>query len=321
VTVYLIRRLLQMVPLLLVMSFLFFALLAAAPGDPTDLLILSNPNVTVEDVARLKRLYGLDQPLHVRYGKWLLRTSQGDLGWSLNYKVPVRRLIQERLPHSMVLMSTGLGLSLAVAVPVGVYSALRQYSLIDYVASVLAFVGFSIPLFWFGLIMIYLFAVKFQVLPPGGVRTPGVEGGVAGLLDYLRHLVLPAIVIALYNIASLARYTRSSMLEVIRQDYIRTARAKGLAEGLVVRRHAIRNALIPIVTVLGLTLPLLFGGAPVTETVFGWPGIGQLLVQSVVIGDYVVAISVLMMIALVVVLFNLAADLVYGVLDPRIRYG
>ncbi len=317
---YVLRRVLQMIPLLAGVSLLVFVLLASAPGDPVDMLIRSNPSVTMNDIARLKHLYGLDQPIIVRYAKWLGRTLQGDLGWSLAHQVPVARLVGERLPNSLMLVGTGIVIAILVAIPAGIYSALRQYSVGDYLASLGTFVGFSIPVFWFGLIMIYIFAVKLRVLPPGGMREAGAVPGWPATLDYLRHLILPSLVIALYSTAALARYTRSSMLEVIRQDYIRTARAKGLSELRIAGHHALRNAMIPIVTVLALTMPALFGGAPVTESVFAWPGIGQLLVQSVLFGDYVVAMAVLMMIAVLVLAFNLAADIVYGLLDPRIRY-
>ena len=317
---YVLRRVLQMIPLLAGVSLLVFVLLASAPGDPVDMLIRSNPSVTMNDIARLKHLYGLDQPIIVRYAKWLGRTLQGDLGWSLAHQVPVARLVGERLPNSLMLVGTGIVIAILVAIPAGIYSALRQYSVADYLASLGTFVGFSIPVFWFGLIMIYIFAVKLRVLPPGGMREAGAVPGWPATLDYLRHLILPSLVIALYSTAALARYTRSSMLEVIRQDYIRTARAKGLPELRIAGHHALRNAMIPIVTVLALTMPSLFGGAPVTESVFAWPGIGQLLVQSVLVGDYVVAMAVLMMIAALVLAFNLAADIVYGLLDPRIRY-
>ncbi len=317
---YVLRRVLQMIPLLAGVSLLVFVLLASAPGDPVDMLIRSNPSVTMNDIARLKHLYGLDQPIIVRYAKWIGRTLQGDLGWSLAHQVPVARLVGERLPNSLMLVGTGIVIAILVAIPAGIYSALRQYSVGDYLASLGTFVGFSIPVFWFGLIMIYIFAVKLRVLPPGGMREAGAVPGWPATLDYLRHLILPSLVIALYSTAALARYTRSSMLEVIRQDYIRTARAKGLSEIRIAGHHALRNAMIPIVTVLALTMPALFGGAPVTESVFAWPGIGQLLVQSVLFGDYVVAMAVLMMIAVLVLAFNLAADIVYGLLDPRIRY-
>ncbi len=327
---YIFRRLLQMIPIVLGISVLMFTLLTMAPGDPVDLLISSDPRVKPEDVVRLKHLYGLDQPIHIRYLKWLGRTVQGDLGFSRTYKEPVTELMRDRIANSLWLTVTAFVLAVAVAVPVGIYSALHQYSVLDYTATTFTFFGVSIPVFWFGIMAIYLFAVwhpwthlpglAWLVLPPGGISTPGVPDGLPFLLDRLRYMILPAIVLALLSMASYTRYTRSSMLEVIRQDYVRTARAKGLAEGVVINKHALRNALIPLITIVALSISGLFAGAPITETVFAWPGVGRLLVDSVIGGDYVVAQSVLMFLAVLVLIFNLMADLGYALLDPRIRY-
>jgi peptide/nickel transport system permease protein len=296
-----------------------FALLAFAPGDPIDMMLAHAPQSVGVDIAALKRAYGLDQPVPVRYVRWLGRVLQGDLGWSLHDRMPVRTMLAERIPRSLLLMSSGLLLAVVVALPVGIYAALRQYSVGDYAVSIVSFVGFSIPLFWMGLGLIYIFSIKLHWLPPGGYSSQGAMGG-ASLTDLLRHLVLPMIVIAMYNMAAMMRYTRSAMLEVIQQDYVRTARAKGLSESVVTIRHAARNALIPVVTVLALTLPALIGGAPVTESVFSWPGVGQLLVQSVVAGDLVVAQGVLMLLAVMVLIANILADVLYAVIDPRVRY-
>jgi len=317
---YLLVRLLEVIPTLLVVSAALFLLLALAPGDPIDAMIVGNPYLGPEGVARLKQLYGLDQPIHVRYVRWLARVAQGDMGWSLMHKMPVADIIRIRAPNSILLMTAGLALAVIVAVPVGVYAAVRQYSPTDYLVSGVAFVGFSIPLFWFGLLMIYVFGIWLGWLPAGGFRTVGVDAPLPAAADRLRHLILPAFVIAFFNMAAIMRYTRSSVLEVIHQDYIRTARAKGLDEGQVLRRHAIRNAMIPVVTVLALTLPLLFGGAPVTESVFSWPGMGDLLISAVLAGDLIVAQTVLLILATAVVLFNLMADMAYAFLDPRIQY-
>jgi peptide/nickel transport system permease protein len=284
------------------------------------MLILSDPNVDPANVEALKRVYGLDQPILVRYVKWLLRTLRGDLGWSLFYKQPVLALIAERLPNSLLLAFTGFAIAVALAVPIGIYSAVRQYSASDHVVSATSLLGFSVPLFWFGILMIYVFAVKLRWFPPGGFQSTGVEPGWPALLDRLRHMILPTVVVAFYSLALLVRFVRSSILEVLRQDYVRTARSKGLPERVVINRHVLRNALIPLVTILSLAIPALFGGAPVTETVFGWPGTGQLLVQSVVAGDHLVAMAMLMIIAALVVVASLLADIMYGLLDPRIRY-
>ena len=327
---YVFRRLLQMIPIALGISVLMFALLTLAPGDPVDLLISSDPRVRPQDVARLKRIYGLDQPIHIRYVKWLGRTVQGDLGFSRTYKEPVTHLMRDRIGNSLWLTVTAFFLALLVAMPVGIYSALRQYSFMDYVATTFTFFGVSIPVFWFGIMMIYLFAVwhpwttigglSWLVLPPGGISTPGVPDGLPFYIDRLRYMILPSVVLALLSMATYTRYTRSSMLEVIRQDYVRTARSKGLAERVVINKHALRNALIPLVTIVALSISGLFAGAPITETVFAWPGVGRLLVDSVIGGDYVAAQAVLMFLAVLVLVFNLVADIGYALLDPRIRY-
>jgi len=317
---YVTRRVFQMVPILLGVSVVVFALLAAAPGDQVDLLLSGVPNVTPEDVVRLKHVYGLDQPVYVRYVKWLERAAQGDFGWSRTYKEPVSSLILDRLGNTVTLAAGALLIALAVAVPVGMYSAFHQYSLTDYVATLFTFFGVSVPVFWFGIMLIYLFGVTWHLLPPGGINSPGVAAGLPMLADRLRYLPLPTLALGLVFMASFTRYTRSSMLEVIRQDYIRTARAKGVPQGAVVRRHALRNALIPLVTVLGVAVPGLLAGAPLTETVFSWPGVGKLLVDSTLGADYAVAQGIIMFIALTVVSANLLVDLAYVVLDPRIRY-
>ena len=317
---YVLRRLLQMIPILLGISVVVFALLAAAPGDQVDLILSGVPNITPDEVARLKHVYGLDQPVYVRYVKWLERAAQGDFGWSRTYREPVTSLILDRLGNTVTLAGGALLLALAVAVPVGMYSAFRQYSLADYGATLFTFFGVSVPVFWFGIMLIYLFGVTWHVLPPGGINSPGVAAGLPMWIDRLQYLPLPTLALGLVFMASFTRYTRSSMLEVIRQDYIRTARAKGLPQRAVVRRHALRNALIPLVTVLGLAVPGLLAGAPLTETVFSWPGVGKLLVDSTLGGDYAVAQGIIMFIALTVVVANLLVDVAYLVLDPRIRY-
>jgi len=317
---YVIRRVLLMIPIILGISVVVFALLVAAPGDQVDLLISGVPNITPDDVIRLKHAYGLDQPVGVRYVRWVERAAQGDFGWSRTYKEPVASLILDRLGNTAMLSLSALALALAVAVPVGIYSALHQYSLMDYGATLFTFFGVSVPVFWFGIMLIYLFGVTWHVLPPGGINSPGVAPGFPMLLDRLQYLPLPMMTLGLVFMAGFTRYTRSSMLEVVRQDYVRTAQAKGLPQGVVVRRHALRNALIPIVTVLGVAVPGVLSGAPLTETVFSWPGVGKLLVDSTLGGDYVVAQGSSMFIAILVIVANLLVDVAYGFLDPRIRY-
>lgn len=327
---YLARRLLQMIPLVVGLSIIIFMLLALAPGDPVDLLIFGNPKIKAEDIARLKRHYGLDQPYHIRYFKWLWAALHGDLGYSRTYKVPVLSLMWTRVGNSLWLMIPAFFLALGVAIPVGIYSALHQYSAIDYGTTFFAFFGVSIPAFWFAIMMIYLFAVihpwtaipalAWLKFPAGGFSTPGVEVGLPLYFDRLKYMVLPTTVLSLLFMASYARYTRSSMLEVVRQDYVRTARAKGLPGRQVVNKHAFRNALIPIVTIVSLSIPGLFSGAPLTETVFGWPGVGRLLVEAVLGADFAVAQAIIIFLAVLVIVFNLVADAAYAMLDPRIRY-
>jgi len=317
---YLGRRLLQMIPLVFGISVIIFLVLVMAPGDPTDLLLAGNPKVRAEDIKLLRKIYGLDDPLHIRYLKWLRAALRGDFGYSRTYKVPVIELVADRIENSLWLTIPSFLVAVAVAVPIGVYSALHQYSKVDYAATFFAFFGISIPAFWFGIMMIYVFAVKLHWLPPGGFATPGITGGWPAVVDRLRYSILPVTVLSLLSMAALTRYTRASMLEVIRQDYVRTARAKGLREQVVITKHALRNALIPIVTVLALLVPGLFAGAPLTETVFAWPGIGRLLVEAVLGGDYAVAQAALLFLSILVLVFNLVADVVYAALDPRIRY-
>lgn len=319
-----------MIPLVIGLSVIVFLLLVAAPGDPVDLLVVGNPNLKPENIARLKHHYGLDQPLHIRYFKWARAALQGDLGYSRTYKEPVLGLMWWRIGNSLWLQIPAFFLALGVAVPVGIYSALRQYSGADYAATLFTFFGVSIPAFWFGIMMIYIFAVwhpwtalpflDWLKLPAGGFSTPGVPEGLPRYLDRIRYMILPTVVLSLLFMASYTRYTRSSMLEVVRQDYVRTARAKGLPEMAVVNKHALRNALIPIVTIIALSIPALFSGAPLTETVFGWPGVGRLLVESVLGADFAVAQGIIIFLAALVIVFNLLADISYALLDPRIRY-
>lgn len=317
---YLTRRVLQMIPIILGISVVIFALLAAAPGDQVDLLISGVPNITPDEVVRLKHAYGLDEPVQVRYVKWLERAVAGDFGWSRTYREPVAHLILDRLSNTVSLAAGALLIALAVAIPVGIYSALHQYSALDYGATLFTFFGISVPVFWFGIMLIYLFGVTWHLLPPGGINSPGVAPGLPMLIDRLRYLPLPTLALGLVFMASFTRYTRSSMLEVVRQDFVRTARAKGLPGRVVIRRHALRNALIPLVTVLGVAIPGVLAGAPLTETVFSWPGVGKLLVDSTLGGDYAVAQGIIFFLSIMVIAANLLVDIAYGVLDPRIRY-
>jgi len=317
---FLARRLLQSLVVLAGLSVLMFTLLAYTPGDPVELLASSLPDVQPEDIARLRRYYGLDDPAYVRYVKWLRTVLKGDLGYSRTYAEPVATLIAQRLGNTAQLVLGAFVIAFVVGIAVGIYSALHQYSILDYVATLLSFGGLAMPAFWQGILFILFFAVWLPWFPAGGMLTPGVQAGLPMALDRLRHLVLPVSVLATEGMAVWVRYSRSSMLEVIRQDYVRTARAKGLAEPTVTRRHAFRNALIPIITLVALAIPGLLNGALITETVFSWPGMGLLLYQAVLGHDYAVSMAVLLLLAVATVLANLLADVAYAIVDPRIRY-
>jgi len=317
---FLARRLVQGVIVLVGLSTLMFTLLVFTPGDPVDLLAASNPDVRPEDIAGLRKYYGVDDPFYVRYVKWMRSVLKGDLGYSRTYGTPVTKIIGQRLQNTMLLLATAVVLAFAVGVTVGLYSALHQYSATDYVVTIAAFAGHSVPVFWQGIVFILLFAVWLPWFPAGGMLTPGVAPGWPALWDRVWHMVLPVLVLMTFNTAAWARYMRSSMLEVIRQDYVRTARAKGNPEKIVINRHALRNALIPIITLVALSIPGILGGAVLTETVFSWPGMGLLLFQAVLGHDYNVAMAVLLFLALMTVVFNLLADVAYAMADPRIRY-
>lgn len=319
-TQYLLRRALQAIFTLLVISVLIFSLISSVPGG-----ILSayseNPDFTQEDLARLREKYGLNDPIPVRYGKWLFNVLQGDWGNSFTSKRPALQEIGDRLPNTLLLMGLMFVMTLLIALPLGIYSALRQYSIPDHILTTLALAGQSLPTFWFGLLLIIIFSVLLKtpdgapLLPSAGMMTLGKP---FDLLDRIRHLILPVSMLAIISAASYMRYMRSSMLDVIHKDYVRTARGKGLPEKIVISRHALRNALIPIVTLLGLDLPNLFGGALFTETIFAWPGIGRLFFDSAMKTDYPVLMAVLMVYSFLIVLSNLLVDMVYTVLDPRI---
>ncbi|HEV8306907.1 MAG TPA: ABC transporter permease [Methylomirabilota bacterium] len=313
-TRYLIRRVGQTVVLLLVVSLVVFALVTRAPGGPG---ILLDRNMGPSEIAQMRALLGLDQPLHVQYVRWLGQVLRGNLGVSYQAGIPVLEIIGQMLPNTLVLSAAALILSLAVAIPAGVISAARPYSATDHAVTLLALFGISIPTFWLGLMLIVLFSIVLGWLPPGGMQTIGAPSSV---LDLVRHLVLPAVVLGTANMALFARYTRSSTLAVLRQDYVRTARAKGLTEGAVLYRHALRNALLTIVTVVGLQLPRLVAGAAITETVFAWPGMGSLAVRAAFERDYPMIMGITLVISAVVAASSLLVDLLYGYVDPRIRY-
>jgi len=318
---YIIRRLLQLMPLLLIISFFIFMTLSLT-GSSLRSLVAGNPRITPEIIQKLERIYGMDKPLLVRYFYWLKAFVTGQWGYSREYHDSVLFLIRTRMSITLSLMGLSFLISVAVAIPVGVYSALKQYSFLDYAATGLAFFGMAMPVFWFGLMLMLLFGVKLGWLPIGGYSTQGMDtvNIFMRFLDHLKYLIMPAIVLGLQGMASWTRYTRSSLLEVLRMDYVRTARAKGLPERTVIYKHALRNALIPVITLLMLSIPGLFSGAVLTETVFSMFGIGRLLYTAILNSDTFLAMSTLMVLAILVVICNFAADLLYAIVDPRIKY-
>ena len=313
---YLLTRIGQSLLVLAIMSFLIYSLIGLMPGDPIDMMISADPFMTPEDAAYLRSLYGLDVPVYERYWNWLTAAAGGDFGYSRLYNQPVAEVLIPALGNSIQLLLLALAISISIAVPAGVLAAYRQRSVLDYSVNLFAFAGISIPQFWLGLMLIMLFAVILGWLPAGGIAADG-----AGLTEQLRYLILPAATLTMTSIGSHARYVRSAMLEVLRQDYIKTARAKGAGPTRVIWRHALRNAMIPFVTVLALDFGFLFSGALIVETIFAWPGMGRLIFDAIMGNDYNLALLSLMLATTLVLTGNLLADLTYAWLDPRIKLG
>jgi peptide/nickel transport system permease protein len=320
---YALRRFVLALPLLVGITFISFLVIHLAPGDPLEMQM---GELTAESTAQakqmLKEMYGLDKPLPVQYWNWLGRLVRLDFGRSFTPDGrPVLDKIGERLPVTLLLNLIEMIIILAVAVPIGILSATRQHSLFDKVTTVLVFVGFATPDFWLALLLMILFGVQLGWLPISGLRSLNWEylGFWPQQWDFFSHLILPIVVATFGGLAGFSRYMRQSMLEVIRQDYIQSARAKGLAEGVVIGKHALRNAMLPIVTILGLSLPGLIGGSVIVESIFAIPGMGQLMVQSVFQRDYPVIMANLVIVSVLTLLANLVADLSYGLVDPRIR--
>jgi peptide/nickel transport system permease protein len=316
---YLLRRLLISVPVLLGISIVLFSILALAPGDPFGELAL-NPNIPPEVRFNLRKQFGLDDPLVVRYMRWLAAMLHGDWGYSFVSRLPVQQLILQRLPTTLFVLGSAYVLALLIALPVGILSAMKPYSFFDQVATTFAFVGYSLPTFFTGLLFILVFSIYLGWLP--FIYSSTIEArGFAWVIEHLRQGAMPITVLGLFEAASLTRFVRSAMLEVIHQDYITTARAKGLTEYFTILKHALRNALIPVVTVVALQIPTIFTGAVITEQIFRVPGIGALLIAAIESTDTPVVMAVTFVYATLVILFNLLADLIYGLLDPRITYG
>ncbi|KMJ57820.1 diguanylate cyclase [Bacillus sp. LL01] len=313
---YIIRRCLMAIPLLFGITVLSFAIIQMAPGGPTSLMM--DPNISKEAMKKYEERYGLNDPVHIQYYRWVSNMVKGDFGDSLIRRgVPVSEMIMNRLPNTLLLMIVSTILAVIVAIPFGVISARKQYSLTDYTVTVTSFLGLATPNFWIGLVLIMIFAVQLQWMPTGGVATLNAD---FSILDRLHHLILPAFVLATADMAGLTRYTRSSMLEVLKQDYMRTARAKGLKENKVTYKHGLRNGLIPVITIFGLMLPGFIGGSVIVEKIFAWPGIGLLFFDSAFQRDYPVIMALTVISAVFVVIGNLIADILYAIFDPRIEY-
>jgi peptide/nickel transport system permease protein len=313
-TAYVLRRIAQTAAVLLIMSFVIYSLMGLMPGDPIDIMAASMPGVTPEVVARLKAIYGLDQPLMVRYWRWLAAALSGDFGFSRTHARPVLEVLAPALYQTCKLMLTSFALSVIVALVLGVVSALRPGGRVDTVIGLFAFAGISVPVFWLALVLILIFAVELRWLPASGMGRVGDYG----FADQVRHLVLPVLTLTLANAGQFTRYVRAAMIETLRMDFVRTAWAKGAGPRRVVLVHALRNALIPVVTVMALSFGTLFSGALVTETMFAQMGMGKMIYDSILTNDFNLALTGLLFATLVTLLANLMADLAYGWLDPRI---
>jgi peptide/nickel transport system permease protein len=319
---YVVRRVLEAIPLLLLISMLLYWILSNAPGGPLG-PYLQNPHITPADIARLKHNFGLDQPLPIRYLHWLVMVLHGDFGYSTSNSETVAQAIVERIPATLLLGGTSFAISLIVGLSIGILAAIKPYSWADYVVTTFAFFGQSMPPFWFALMLQLLFAVAgvtafgyHFALPSAGLSS----GDDFDLGDRIEHLILPALVLSLLNVAIFSRFMRSSMLEVVRTDYMRTAAAKGLSRGAIIVRHGLKNAMIPVVTIVSLSLPGLFSGAVVTEQIFAWPGMGRLFYGALGQFDFSLLMGYLLIVSFLVVFSNVLADVTYAWLDPRVKY-
>jgi peptide/nickel transport system permease protein len=309
-------RLAQVLAVLAVMSFIIYALIGLMPGDPIDLMLTADPHLTAADVARLKALYGIDRPLGERYLAWVQAALSGDFGYSRLYSTRAVAALVPRLGNTAVLMGTSFVLALAIALPMGAWAARRPGGRLDAAINLLSFAGISVPPFWLALVLILVFAVSLGWLPAGGIATIG-DGGLA---DRAQHLALPVATLTIASIGTYLRYMRAGMIEALRQDYVRTARAKGASETRILWAHALRNALIPVITVVALSFGSLFSGALITETMFAYPGMGKLIYDAILGNDFNLALAGLLFATLLVLLSNLAADIAYAAADPRITY-
>lgn len=323
---YLVRRLLQMIPLLFLVTVISFGLMYAAPGGPERVLLSGeNPNITAEQVAKLRQQWGLNDPLHIQYLRWLGHVFHGDLGNSYFNQKPVAQVITDHLPATVELNLVVIALTYLIAIPAGIISAVKQYSALDYAVSTFSLAGHSMPSFWVGLMLIFLVALHSGgAIPTNGFASPDVSIASSGLFAFLvdraRYMLLPGLTLLVASLAALARYTRNAMLEVLREDYVRTARAKGLAEKVIIYKHAFRNALLPVITLSGGLLATLFGGAVIIEQVFSWPGLGYISIRAINQRDYPLVMAFLLVGAILSLVGNLLVDVAYVLVDPRIKY-
>ena len=290
------------------------------PGDPVDMLISSNPEITSEDVERLRRLYGLDQPIYKRYWHWLTALVQGDLGYSRTYRIPVADIIGPRLVNTAILSLSALLLALAVAIPLGIWAALRAGTMVDYLINLFAFTGISIPSFFLAILLILLFSIALPILPAGGTYAIGEEAGSQSFFASLKYLVLPTLSLSYLQAGTFIRFTRGTMIDSMRNEFIKTARAKGLKPLRILLHHAFRNALSPLITLIALSLSSLFSGALITETVFAYQGVGKLVYDSIYANDFNVVMIAFMISTAMVLCMNLLADVLYALVDPRVHY-
>ncbi len=317
---YLVRRIMHLIPVLIIVSVILFTIVKKMPGDPVTSILGEGTTITQEKREQIERLYGLDKSLPVQYGIWVKMTLTGELGDSIQYRIPVSEVMKIRIMNSFKLNVTALFLAILIAVPIGVTTAVKKYSLFDNAMTTLALIGVSVPSFFLALLLVYVLAIQLQMFPMNGMKTVGTDyTGFTAFVDTVKHMVLPTIVLSTASVASITRYIRSSMSDIIKQDYIRTARSKGLNERVVIYKHAFRNALVPVVTLIIMMLPSLFGGSIVVEKIFSWPGIGSASYIAVMNRDYNLVLAVNLFFVLLMLGSNLLADIVTAFLDPRIK--
>ena len=314
---YTLKRLLIAIPTFLGITILAYFILNLAPGSPLDAMLV-DPRITAAELERKRIALGLDKPVIVQYFNWLKMLLQGDLGFSYSTQRPVADMILERLPATATLAGASMVFSLLIAIPLGIFAATKPNSKRDYISGGISMLMMATPNFFVGLVFIYFFAIVFQILPSGGMYSSA--GGAKTFADLAKHMIMPCMVLSFQQIGNWVRHMRSGMLEVMQEDYIRTARSKGLKQKMVIIKHGLKNALIPVITIIGMSIPSLVGGAVATEQVFGWPGVGSLMVTAIEARDYPVIMGVTVMIAVAVLLANILTDLAYGLVDPRISY-